>query len=308
MRETNGNVTTDYFYDNESKPYKIVVKNNAATYTGYYALNQQGDVIAILDTTGDVAVAYEYNAWGRIINETGAGNIQSMNLQSYNHLKYHGYFHDAETGFYYVSSRYYDPVIGRFINEDALVSTGQEFLGYNMFVYCLNNPVNYNDPKGTLAYPGEIHNEVVHRVAKKYGYKKEQFILYKNGGFGRADLISSKGQVWDVKRDKPKQIEAGKKQVKKYVENTWAKSPDTPLIVGGNKIQSDLFYYKSGLITYKVNYRYAGDGVIAYDYSISEVDYQTLGVTVLIAGAILATSGIAAGAVGTLGGAITCFV
>ena len=38
--------------------------------------------------------------------------------------------------------------MGRFINADALVSTGQGILGNNMFVYCLNNPVNMDDSNG----------------------------------------------------------------------------------------------------------------------------------------------------------------
>ena len=163
-----------------------------------------------------------------------------------------------------------------------------------MFAYCLNNPVNYVDPTGTLAYPGEIHNEVVRRIAEKYGYDKEQFILYEGGGFGRADLISSDGQVWDVKRDKPRQIDAGKKQVERYAENTWARYPDTKLSVGRNEIESGFFYYKSGLTTYKVTYRYAGDGVIAYDYRVTEFDYQTLATAALAVG-VVATIGIATG-------------
>ena len=39
--------------------------------------------------------------------------------------------------------------MGRFINADALVSTGQGILGNNMFAYCGNNPVNCSDPTGT---------------------------------------------------------------------------------------------------------------------------------------------------------------
>ena len=46
------------------------------------------------------------------------------------------------TTLYYLQSRYYDSELGRFINADALVSTGQGVLGNNMFAYCLNNPVN----------------------------------------------------------------------------------------------------------------------------------------------------------------------
>ena len=126
-------------------------------------------------------------------------------------LRYRGYVYDQETGLYYLQFRYYNPELGRFINTDAYTATGQGFIGNNMFAYCLNNPVNYVDPTGTLAYPGEIHNAVVRRIAEKYGYSKEQFILYEGGGFGRADLISLDGQVWDVKRDKPRQINGRKK-------------------------------------------------------------------------------------------------
>ena len=66
----------------------------------------------------------------------------------YSWLCYRGYYYDDETGFYYLQSRYYDPSIGRFINADTFASTGQSFLGYNMFAYCGNDPVMYSDPNG----------------------------------------------------------------------------------------------------------------------------------------------------------------
>ena len=110
-------------------------------------------------------------------------------------------------------------------------------------------------------------------------------------------MISSDGQVWDVTRDNPRQIKKGIKQVAKYVENTGARFPDIPLSVGGNEIEVGYFYYKSGLTTYKVTYRYAGDGVIAYDYRVSEFDYQTLATTVLVVG-VATVAGITAGLLG----------
>jgi RHS repeat-associated protein len=66
-------------------------------------------------------------------------------LADENPFRYRGYYYDVETGFYYVSSRYYDPEIGIFINADIYVSTGQGILGYNMFSYALNNPINRLD-------------------------------------------------------------------------------------------------------------------------------------------------------------------
>ena len=72
----------------------------------------------------------------------------AVTLGKYNPLRYRGYVYDTETGFYYLQSRYYDPELGRFLNADALVSTGQGLLGNNMFSYCPNNPVCSIDATG----------------------------------------------------------------------------------------------------------------------------------------------------------------
>ncbi|PWM21747.1 MAG: hypothetical protein DBX53_05115 [Clostridiales bacterium] len=57
----------------------------------------------------------------------------------------------AETGYYYLNSRYYDPEVGRFINADnseILLEGQDDLLQYNLFAYCFNNPVNMFDPTG----------------------------------------------------------------------------------------------------------------------------------------------------------------
>lgn len=59
-----------------------------------------------------------------------------------------GYNPIQELGLYYLRSRYYNPTWGRFINADALVSTGQGLTGNNMFAYCGNNPVSRADDGG----------------------------------------------------------------------------------------------------------------------------------------------------------------
>ncbi len=41
--------------------------------------------------------------------------------------------------------------MGRFLNADVFTSTDQGILGHNMFAYCLNNPVNCQDPAGEIA-------------------------------------------------------------------------------------------------------------------------------------------------------------
>ena len=71
-------------------------------------------------------------------------------------MRYRGYFWCTTTGFYYLQSRYYDPFIGRFINADDMRVLGVEqdnLLQFNLFTYCLNNPVNMIDPSGYTAIP-----------------------------------------------------------------------------------------------------------------------------------------------------------
>ena len=111
----------------------------------YYITNLQGDVIGIVDASGTIKAKYKYNAWGEDIDTTAAVS----NIETINPLRYRGYYYDSETGLYSLHSRYYDPVVCRFINADEFASTGQGFIGYNMFAYCNNNPVVYVDASGT---------------------------------------------------------------------------------------------------------------------------------------------------------------
>ena len=143
-----------------------------------------------------------------------------------------------------------------------------------MFAYCNNNPTISSDPTGYLAFPGEIHNEVVRRYAQKYALNKEQTISY-SFGWGRADLISDDGYVWDVKPDNIRSIKMGKKQVKKYADNIWKNHPDVDLQIGGD-IEGMTFDYKSGYTTYHVTCRDAGEGVIAYSYTM-DIDWDKVG-------------------------------
>ena len=158
---SNGSKTYNYVY-NGSQLTQMTVGNdtlyftygilgpNTVTWNGttyYYALNAQGDVTGIFNREGQQVVLYNWdNAWG--YNPIPEGPLAST-LGALNPLRYRGYVYDAETGYYYLQSRYYDPEIGRFINADAFVATGQGFVGNNMFAYCNNNPVNLLDPTGT---------------------------------------------------------------------------------------------------------------------------------------------------------------
>lgn len=59
-----------------------------------------------------------------------------------------GQIKDDETGLYYLTARYYDPLLGRFIQADTLVPDWGNPQSYNRYSYCHNNPLCYTDPSG----------------------------------------------------------------------------------------------------------------------------------------------------------------
>ena len=134
--------TLDFFYDESGRPFAFNYSVDGSDFeTYYYILNLQGDVVQIIDANGVMQAEYIYSPWGEVISAEG-------DLAEINPLRYRGYYYDSETGFYYLRSRYYDPENHRFINADSKGSTGQGFIGTNMFAYCLNMPVIARDANG----------------------------------------------------------------------------------------------------------------------------------------------------------------
>ena len=64
-----------------------------------------------------------------------------------------GYYFNTETKLYFLKTRYYDPVTGRFITIDDISYIDPETInGLNLYAYCGNNPVMYTDPNGTAKW------------------------------------------------------------------------------------------------------------------------------------------------------------
>lgn len=135
-----------YFaYDANGTPMSIVYSGTVY----YYVTNVQGDVIALVDSEGKEVVTYTYDAWGNPLSMDG--DLKET-LGKDNPLRYRSYVYDQETKLYYLQSRYYNPELGRFINVDnQMEGVGGDVLGYNLFTYCRNNPVNMSDASGHRA-------------------------------------------------------------------------------------------------------------------------------------------------------------
>ena len=114
---------------------ELIARSTDVARTYYhYASDEMGSTTHIVDEAGAVQNWYEYDAWG---------NITAKQEVIPNRYTYYGQQLDPITQQYYLRARFYNPVIGRFTQEDAYRGDG-----LNLYAYCANNPVFYVDPLG----------------------------------------------------------------------------------------------------------------------------------------------------------------
>lgn len=135
---TQGNDTLFFYYDNSGEV--MSVSCNGTMY--FYIKDLQGDITEIVDKDGKAVAEYAYDAWGNMLTEYNG----TLTVEKLNPFRYRGYVYDEETGLYYLQSRYYDPLTGRFLNADTNLNSN--ILGLNVYIYCYNDSVNYLDRDG----------------------------------------------------------------------------------------------------------------------------------------------------------------
>ena len=118
--------------------HEILAQKDSKDSSYYYFNNAHGDVTALLDGRGEIVNRYKYDAFGNTVEA-----VEKV----HNRFRYAGEQFDPVTGQYYLRARFYNPVIGRFTQEDTYRGDG-----LNLYAYVQNNPVKYVDPSG---YCGE---------------------------------------------------------------------------------------------------------------------------------------------------------
>ena len=133
----NGELLYEKGGDKETASYHLgagieAVRRGQRTY--YYHPDEQLSTALITDDTGTIKNQYRYDAFG-------VGLEASEELP--NRIRYTGQQYDEVTEQYYLRARYYNPILGRFLQEDVYQGDG-----LNLYAYCRNNPVVYYDPSG----------------------------------------------------------------------------------------------------------------------------------------------------------------
>ncbi len=137
----NGEILAECGESGENTPVRRYVRGNRLSYVQTednvcYTFHQdeQGSTAFITGQDNAVENCYQYDAFG---------NLTEHRETIANRILYTGQQYDQETGQYYLRARYYNPAVGRFLQEDIYRGDG-----LNLYAYCTNNPVMYYDPSG----------------------------------------------------------------------------------------------------------------------------------------------------------------
>lgn len=124
------------------------VINNSADDLYYLLTDHLSSTSKVLDTEGNLVCKVRYNAWGETRFANGVCPTDR---------KYTGQL-EAEAGLYYYNARWYDPVVGRFIQADSYITNPSNTMDWDHYSYVRNNPIKYIDPNGNKLCDGKDSN------------------------------------------------------------------------------------------------------------------------------------------------------
>ena len=102
-----------------------------------HAYDNIGNVTKYIDESGNVVAEYTYDAFGRIISQTGP-------MTEVFRIRFSSKYYDSETGLYYYGYRFYAPALMRWLNRDPIEESG----GLNLYGFCSDNPICNIDSYG----------------------------------------------------------------------------------------------------------------------------------------------------------------
>jgi RHS repeat-associated protein len=198
-RDGSDTVLKQYIYGNGIDELLIIVNFDGATQTDYYVhTNSIGSVTAITDQGGNLVERVSYDTFGMPTftdYQTDPENptVVSNSLIG-NDILFQGRRYDEEINLYYYRARYYDPIMGRFLQTDpaGYKDSMNLYQAFNM------NGVNYLDPFGK--WIGGIHAEITKDAVS--GFRKKIYNIFSSPYHGRfffGGLIS--GANWPDRPD-----------------------------------------------------------------------------------------------------------
>ncbi len=128
----------DVLNDGNNYAYRIY-KNVPAERIYFYHCDHLMTPLYLTDENQNILWQAEYYPFGRIFSSSG---------EIENNLRFPGQYADISNFLYYNYSRYYNPFLGRFKEEDHIIKKFGIILDLYGYSYANNNPIIFTDPLG----------------------------------------------------------------------------------------------------------------------------------------------------------------
>jgi RHS repeat-associated protein len=148
--------------------------------------------VTVTENLGKVTFIHTDGLGSPVARTDGAGNVISRTrYEPYGHVAsgaaptigFTGHVNDADTGLTYMQQRYFDPVAGRFLSIDPVVTDTNTGGSFNRYFYAQNNPYKFVDPDGRDVVVVVNRNDPV--IGTHVGFlvgRGEGAVLYDPGG------------------------------------------------------------------------------------------------------------------------------
>ena len=117
---------------------------------GYY--DAQGSLTALVSSDGTLLRRYAYDPWGNRLDPDD-WTLPDTQADTY-HINrgYTMHEHLGDFGLINMNGRVFDPLTAQFLSPDNYIQADGNWLNYNRYAYCLNNPLKYTDPSGEIVW------------------------------------------------------------------------------------------------------------------------------------------------------------
>jgi RHS repeat-associated protein len=109
----------------------------------YFHADSLGGTNLVTDGNGALQNHFEYATYGKTQYQLSSAAPSNL---------FAGQVLDGSTSLYWMGSRYYDPLLGRFVQPDATVPDVETPQSLNRYTYALNDPLQYVDPSGHFPF------------------------------------------------------------------------------------------------------------------------------------------------------------
>ncbi len=105
----------------------------------YYLFDGLGSIVGLTNSSSSEVNAYDYDPYGNVLNQTtGVANP----------FQYAGGYFESSTGLVKFGTRYYNPALGRWTQQDPAAGSLGSPDSLNRYLYAKDDPVNLVDPSG----------------------------------------------------------------------------------------------------------------------------------------------------------------